>query len=98
MRVFKVPFDMKREEKIFGGYLSLRQVTYLMLAASSLTLFASPIPKILTIVIVIAISTFFLLCSFLKSGEQNFDKFFFYAVKYLFRKKDFVYRRCGTWF
>ena len=21
MRVFKVPFDMKREEKIFGGYL-----------------------------------------------------------------------------
>ena len=52
----------------------------------------------LIIVIVIAISTFFLLCSFLKIGEQNFDKFFFYAVKYLFRKKDFVYRRCGTWF
>lgn len=67
MRVFKVPFDMKREEKIFGGYLSLRQVTYLMLAASSLTLFASPIPKILTIVIVIAISTFFLLCSLFKN-------------------------------
>ena len=26
MRIFKVPFDLKREEKIFGGYLSLRQV------------------------------------------------------------------------
>ena len=30
MRVFKVPFDIKREEKIFGGYLSLRQVVYLI--------------------------------------------------------------------
>lgn len=97
MKVFKVPFDLKREEKIFGGYLSLRQVTYLMIAASSLALFAIPIPKILTIFIVIAIITFFLLCSFLKIDEQNFDKFFFYAVKYLFRKKNFVYRRCGTW-
>ena len=29
MRVFKIPFDIKREEKIFGGYLSLRQVLYL---------------------------------------------------------------------
>lgn len=97
MKVFKVPFDLKREEKIFGGYLSLRQVTYLMIAASSLALFAIPIPKILTIFIVIAITTFFLLCSFLKIDEQNFDKFFFYAIKYLFRKKNFVYRRCGTW-
>ena len=95
MRVFKVPFDMKREEKIFGGYLSLRQVIYLMLATS--TLFAIPISKLITLFIVLAISIFFLLCSFLKIGEQNFDKFFFYAIKYLFRKKDFVYRRCGKW-
>jgi len=97
MRVFKVPFDIKREEKIFGGYLSLRQVTYLMLAASSIALFAIPIPKIITIFIAIIISTFFLLCSFLKIGEQNFDRFFFYAIKYLFRKKKFVYRRCCKW-
>lgn len=86
---------MKR--KFFGGYLSLRQVTYLMIAASSLALFATSMPKILTIFIVIAILTFSLLCSFFKIGEQNFDKFFFYAIKYVFRKKKFVYRRCGTW-
>ena len=97
MRVFKVPFDMKREEKIFGGYLSLRQVIYLILATSSLALFAIPISKLITLIIVLAISIFFILCSFLKIGEQNFDKFFFYAIKYLFRKKDFVYRRCGKW-
>ena len=50
MRVFKVPFDIKREEKIFGGYLSLRQVVYLMLGASSLALLATPLPVVLKII------------------------------------------------
>lgn len=95
MRVFKVPFDIKREEKIFGGYLSLRQVIYLMLATSSFSLLATPLPVVLKILFIFIISIFFLLCAFLKIGEQNFDKVFFYALKYIFRKKDFVYRRCG---
>jgi len=95
MRVFKVPFDIKREEKIFGGYLSLRQVTYLMLAAASLSIFATPLLMAIKLIFVTLIATFFLLCTFLKIGEQNFDKFFFYALKYLFRKKKFVYVRCS---
>ena len=93
MRLFKVPFDIKREEKIFGGYLSLRQVTYLMLASSSLTILATHLVISLKILFITLISIFFLLCAFLKFNEQNFDKFFFYALKYLFRKKKFVYRR-----
>lgn len=94
MRVFKVPFDIKREEKIFGGYLSLRQVTYLMLATASLSIFATPLIMAIKLILVTLITTFFLLCTFLKIGEQNFDKFFFYAIKYFFRKKKFVYVRC----
>ena len=94
MRVFKVPFDKKHEEKIFGGYLSLRQVIYLMLSSSSLVLLATPLPIALKVIFILLIAIFFLLCTFLKIGEQNFDKFFFYALKYLFRKKYFVYRRC----
>ena len=97
MRVFKVPFDIKREEKIFGGYLSLRQVIYLMLSASSLVIFAIPIPIAIKIILVTPICVFFLLCAFLKIGEKNFDKFFYYAIKYLFRKKNFVYERCSKW-
>ena len=31
MRAFRIPYDMRREEKIFGGYLSLRQVIYLVI-------------------------------------------------------------------
>lgn len=97
MRVFKVPFDIKREEKIFGGYLSLRQVTYLMLAAASFGIFATPIVIPIKIILVGIITTFLLLCTFLKVNEQNFDKFFFYALKYMFRKKTFVYGRCSKW-
>ena len=97
MRVFKVPFDIKREEKIFGGYLSLRQVIYLMLAGASLSIFAIPLPIVIKLIITIPICIFFLLCTFLKIGEQNFDKFFFFAIKYLFRKKNFVYERCSKW-
>ena len=93
MRVFKVPFDIKREEKIFGGYLSLRQVTYLMLSASSLAICAFHIHIAIKIIFIKCICIFFLLCAFLKIGELNFDKFFFYWLKFLFRKKNFVYER-----
>lgn len=97
MRVFKVPFDTKREEKIFGGYLSLRQVIYLMLIAGSFALFATQMVIPIKILLVGLIATFLLMCTFLKINEQNFDRFFFYALKYVFRKKNFVYRRCNQW-
>lgn len=97
MRVFKVPFDVKREEKIFGGYLSLRQVIYLMVTASTFTTFILPLALIIKLSIITILSSFLLLCAFMKINEQNFDKFFFYAVKYIFRKKNFVYERCLKW-
>ncbi len=95
MKVFKIPFDVKREEKIFGGYLSLRQVLYLMLSCSSLILLVTPLPHLVIFLLIGLISTFFLLCAFLKINAQNFDKFFFYALKYLFRKKNYIYERCN---
>lgn len=97
MRIFKVPFDIKREEKIFGGYLSLRQVIYLMLSVSSLGILATPLHIAIKIIFITTIATFFLLCAFLKIGEQNFDKFFYFAIKYLLRKKIFMYARCDKW-
>ena len=97
LRVFKIPYDIKREEKIFGGYLSLRQVLYLMLAASSLGMFALNIPIILKIALIFILFVFFLLCAFFKINEQNFDKFFFYWIKYLSRYKKYVYERCLKW-
>ena len=87
VKVFKIPFDLKHEEKIFGGYL--RQVLYLMFATSSLIIFKVPVNLIIKILIVLVISVFFLLCAFLKINEQNFDKLFLEAVKYIFRIKNF---------
>ena len=29
MSLYKVPFDFTHEEKVFGGYLSLRQMLYI---------------------------------------------------------------------
>lgn len=95
MRVFKIPYDVKREEKIFGGYLSLRQVLYLMLIGASCSFLFLPIPKWISLVVISILAIFFLLCAFYKINEQNFDKFFFFALKYLFRKKKYIYRRCS---
>lgn len=97
MRVFKIPFNSNREEKIFGGYLSLRQVIYLMLAASSLSILALNIPISIKIIIISIATIFFLLCAFLKIKEQNFDKLFFNCIKYLIRNKNYVYERCCKW-
>ena len=93
MRIFKVPFDVKREEKIFGGYLSLRQVLYIMLAVSTLIIFTIPISIIIKVLFVAILGIFFLLCAFLKLNEQNFDKLFFYFVKFVFRKRNYIYER-----
>ena len=97
MRVFKIPFNTKREEKIFGGYLSLRQVVYLMLAASSLSVVALHIPIPIKIIIIGIVTIFFLLCAFLRIREQNFDKLFINCIKYLTRNKKYVFERCCKW-
>lgn len=94
MKVFKIPYDAKREEKIFGGYLSLRQVIYLMLMCALFSIFALPINIVIKIILVSISTIFLLLCAFFKIQELNFDKFFFYALKFVFRKKKFKYERC----
>lgn len=93
MRLFKIPYDVKREEKIFGGYLSLRQVLYLMFGGISFVLLFIPIHIIIRLILIGIVILFFLLCAFFRINEQNFDKFFFFTIKYLFRKKQFIYRR-----
>ncbi len=93
MKVFKIPYDVKREEKIFGGYLSLRQVIYLTILCGLFGIFAIPINIMFKLIIFSVLAIFLLLCAFFKIQELDFDKFFFYALKFLFRKKKFIYER-----
>ena len=96
MRTFKIPFDVKREEKIFGGFLSLRQVIYLVFVGLSIGILFLPMSYFIKIPIAMLFILLFLSCAFLRINEQNFDRFFFYALKYLFRKRRYIYERSGN--
>ena len=45
MRLYKIPFDIKHEEKVFGGYLSIRQALYLLLTILFAGILLIPIQK-----------------------------------------------------
>ena len=77
MNIYRVPFDFNHEEKIFGGYLSLRQMTYLIITIKFL--------------IFLLIATILLAFAFLKIGPFYSDKFLVSIIKYIFRKKVYIY-------
>lgn len=93
MRVYKIPFDIKHEEKIFGGYLSLRQVIYLLFAVLSAGVFFLPILKAIKILIFSILATIFVSFAFVKIDETRLDKYFIYFLKYIFRNKKYNFER-----
>lgn len=94
MQIYKVPYNFKHEEKVFGGYASLRQGIYLIFAIFSLGIFF--IPNLLISIKVVLTAIFisiFALCAFLKIEEINADKYFVNILKYFFRKRIYIYER-----
>ncbi|MBQ6991418.1 MAG: PrgI family protein [Clostridia bacterium] len=94
MQIYKVPYNFRHEEKVFGGYASLRQGIYLILAIFSLGIVF--IPNLLISIKVVLTAFFisiFALFAFLKIEEINADKYFINILKYLFRKKIYIYER-----
>lgn len=91
---YKVPYDFSHEEKVFGGYLSIRQMIYVIASIISLgILFIPKIPMLLKIVLVLIIISSFMTFAFLKIGSGYADKSFINIVKYIFRKKLFIFER-----
>ena len=93
MKFYKIPFDIKHEEKIFGGYLSLRQVLYLLLTGLSGTIFLFKITKYIKIMIFIILASIFVSFSFIKINETRLDVYVINIIKYIFRKKKFEFVR-----
>lgn len=94
MNIYKVPFDFAHEEKIFGGYLSLRQAIYLVLGiASAGILFIPHIPMTLKVIIFLTTFIAFLIFAFLKINEIYADRHFLNIIKYIFRKKIYLSER-----
>ena len=82
---------MKR--KFFGGYLSLRQMLYLIASIISvgiLFLHISIVVKTLVFLCTVAILLTF---AFFKIGNIYADKYFFNIIKYIFRRKIFIFER-----
>ena len=77
------------KKKYFGGYLSLRQMLY-VIASGILFFHISTIVKTIIFLSVVAILMTF---AFLKIGNIYADKYFFNVLKYIFRKKIFIFER-----
>lgn len=94
MNIYKVPFDFTHEEKIFGGYLSLRQMIYIIFSIASIgILFVPLIPMIIKVILFIMVFIIFMIFAFLKIGLGYADKYFLNILKYIFRKKIFIFER-----
>lgn len=80
---------MKR--KYFGGYLSLRQMLYMIFSVISIgVLFLPVIPIGLKTILFILIFGIFMMFAFLKIGTTYADRYFLNIVKYIFRNKIYV--------
>lgn len=91
MQIYKVPFNFNHEEKIFGGYISIRQAIYLIMAISVIGVFFIPnMSIVIKLFVFIILATMFILFAFLKIDETNTDKYFIYILKFLFRNKKYI--------
>ncbi len=94
MGVYRVPYDFSHEEKVFGGYLSLRQMLYVIGSVISLgILFIPGLPMMLKTIMFLIIFIAFMVFAFLKIGSGFADKYFWNIVKFIFRKKIFIFER-----
>ena len=91
MQIYNVPYNFNHEEKVFGGYVSIRQAIYLIFGASMLVIFFIPIVNIIIKTLMFfVIATMFVLFAFLKIDETNADKYFIYILNLFVRKKKYI--------
>ncbi len=91
MQIYNVPYNFNHEEKVFGGYVSIRQAIYLIFGASMLVIFFIPIVNIIIKTLMfLVLATMFVLFAFLKIDETNADKYFIYILNFFVRKKKYI--------
>lgn len=93
MSLYKVPFDFAHEEKVFGGYLSLRQMLYLIASVISVGILFLHISIVVKTLVFLSTVAILLTFAFLKIGNIYADKYFFNIIKYIFRRKIFIFER-----
>ena len=94
MQIYEVPYHFEHEEKIFGGYVSLRQAIYLIFAIASIGLFFLPVINIsVKVTLFLAIAIICAIFAFLKIDGTNADKYFIYILKFLTKRKIYILER-----
>ncbi|HCC06764.1 MAG TPA: hypothetical protein DEP72_01170 [Clostridiales bacterium] len=101
MRMFGVPFDINEEDKLIGGYLSLRQAGWLAIPLTVLVVefvadmsyithvnALAMIIKILVLFVTIVIAGFM---AFGSMDSMNADQYVFKMIKFKYRKKVIMY-------
>ena len=93
MGLYKVPFDFTHEEKVFGGYLSLRQMLYMIACVVAVGILFLHIPITIKTTLFCLIIAIFITFAFLKIGNTYADRYFLNIVKYICRKKIYIFER-----
>ena len=81
------------KKKFFGGYLSLRQMLYLIASVISVGILFLHISIVVKTLLFLSAIAIFLTFAFLKIGNIYADKYFFNIIKYIFRRKIFIFER-----
>jgi hypothetical protein len=92
MRIYKIPFEFEHEEKI-GGYISLRQLGYLVLIFISLGILFLPLPVMIKTVLFTLTVSFLASCAFIRVLGQYFDRFILTFFSFVFRRKKIQFKR-----
>lgn len=81
------------KKKYFGGYLSLRQMLYVIASVITIGILFIPIVAIIKIILFLFLACTFIAFAFVKIGNIYLDKYFLNIVRYFFRKKKFIFER-----
>lgn len=98
MRLFPVPYSITEEEKIFGGYLSLRQVIYLAVSVilSVLLFFSAFLPLSLRLFLGLMLVSAGASLAFIKVANIGLDRYLKFAVLYFVHQKRFCFAKEGS--
>jgi len=91
MRYFKIPFVVEEEEKIFGGYISLRQAMYLFLCMLGIRAFWFPFPFVINLIMFMVFAGVMISFAFLKIDGMYFDAYAVTVLKYYTRQRRYTY-------
>jgi hypothetical protein len=95
MRLFPVPYSITEEEKLFGGYLSLRQVVYLavFIIAAAMMIFCGLFPLALRLFLSLLLAGAGASLAFIKISNTGLDRYLVFAARYCVYQKQYCFKK-----